>query len=121
MKAFWTGLPGARSDQASIAVEVSSVPLSETMPPGQPRTAMILSSSRATRMPETEVSTTSARHSRVQSDRQDTQAPPIDHLLMHEVDYQRWFGLSGSGSGERTPMARLRPPRRRTISRSSLY
>ena len=51
--------------QTRIAVEVSSVPLSETMPAGRPRTATILSSSRATRVPEIEASATSARHSRV--------------------------------------------------------
>jgi hypothetical protein len=52
-------------DQTRIAVEVSSVPLSETMPAGRPRTATLLSSSRATRMSEIEASASSARHSRV--------------------------------------------------------
>ena len=46
---------------------VSSVPLSETHIAGRPRAAMRASSSRATRSPGSEVSATSARHSRVKS------------------------------------------------------
>jgi hypothetical protein len=50
-----------------MALEVSSVPLSETIVAGFARLAMIRSSSRATLRPGIEVSATSARHSRVQS------------------------------------------------------
>ena len=32
---------------------------------------------------------------------------------------QRWLGACGVSIGRRVPMARLRPPRRRTVSRSS--
>ena len=46
---------------------VSSVPLSETHAAGLPRAAIIAPSSRPTRRPESEVSATSARHSRVKS------------------------------------------------------
>jgi hypothetical protein len=48
-------------------LEVSSVPLSLTIVFGLPRSSSSRSSSRATRIPEIEVSATSARHSRVQS------------------------------------------------------
>jgi len=51
-----------------MACEVSSVPLSLTMISGFPRAATMASSSRATRRPEIDVSTISARHSRVKSD-----------------------------------------------------
>ena len=46
---------------------VSSVPLSLTTVAGLPRMAMRVSSSRATRMPDSEVSAASARQSRVKS------------------------------------------------------
>ena len=46
---------------------VSSVPLSETQAASLPRRAIIALSSRPTRRPESEVSATSARHSRVKS------------------------------------------------------
>ena len=47
-------------------VEVYSVPLSLTMVSGRPRCRMTASNSRTTRAPDSEVSATSARHSRVQ-------------------------------------------------------
>ena len=46
---------------------VSSVPLSETIVAGLPRTAMMASSSRITRKPEREKSGTLARHSLLKS------------------------------------------------------
>jgi hypothetical protein len=49
------------------AAEVSSVPLSLTIVPGLPRSTSRRSNSRATRMPEIEVSATNARPSRAQS------------------------------------------------------
>jgi hypothetical protein len=52
------------ASDATARIAVEAVPLSEMMPPGRPRIATILSSSRATRMPEIDVSATSARHSR---------------------------------------------------------
>src|ERR1700722_6767290 len=49
-----------------MALEVYSVPLSLTMAPGRPRGRTMLSSSRATLRPDSDVSATRARHSRVQ-------------------------------------------------------
>ncbi len=46
---------------------VSSVPLSETQAKGQPRVAMTASSSRATRLPDSDVTATRHRHSREKS------------------------------------------------------
>ena len=65
------GLPGAMkcqatpvaSVQASMAFEVNSVPWSLTIRPGLPRITTSALSSRATRLPEIEVSTTATRHS----------------------------------------------------------
>ena len=51
----------------SAAMLVISVPLSETMVLGFPRPAMRLSSSRASRAPDSDVSATRQRHSRVKS------------------------------------------------------
>jgi hypothetical protein len=72
---FCMGLPGAMkcqamlcsSAQASMAFDVNSVPLSETIIPGLPRCSISVVSSRATRRPEIEVSGIAARHSRVTS------------------------------------------------------
>ena len=49
-----------------MAFEVNSVPLSEMIIMGLPRRSMIAANSRATRAPDSDVSATSARHSRVQ-------------------------------------------------------
>jgi hypothetical protein len=46
-------------------MDVSSVPLSETIVAGLPRQAMTASSSRTTRVPESDVTAMRARHSRV--------------------------------------------------------
>jgi len=53
--------------QCRIAFEVNSVPLSETIICGLPRRSMRVVSSRATRLPEIEVSGMAAKHSRVTS------------------------------------------------------
>jgi hypothetical protein len=74
-KPFCIGFPGAMKRQtislslakASMALEVNSVPLSETIMPGLPRRSISAVSSRATRRPEIEVSGIAARHSRVTS------------------------------------------------------
>jgi hypothetical protein len=49
-----------------MAFEVSSVPLSLTTVSGRTRCWMMVSNSRAARVPDSEASATSARHSRVQ-------------------------------------------------------
>jgi hypothetical protein len=51
------------SDQVSMALQVNSVPLSETIMPGLPRRAISAVSSRATRRPGIEVSGIAAKHS----------------------------------------------------------
>ncbi len=45
-----------------MAFEVNSVPWSETIMPGLPRRRMSVDNSRATRLPEIEVSGIAARH-----------------------------------------------------------
>ena len=71
-----------------MALLVSSLPLSLTTIFGLPRSIISRSSSRATRMPESEVSATSARHSRVQSSHggQDAEAAAVGELIRHEVE-----------------------------------
>ncbi|MGX1350487.1 hypothetical protein AB7M49_004063 [Bradyrhizobium elkanii] len=74
-KAFWIGVPGAMKcqsmpvslHQASMALQVNSVPLSETIELGLPRHATIVVSSRATRRPKIEMSGMAPRHSLVTS------------------------------------------------------
>lgn len=57
----------ASPHQARTAFEVSSVPLSLTIIPGLPRSAIRSASSRTSLRPEIEVSGTARRHSRVTS------------------------------------------------------
>ena len=70
-----------------VAFEVNSVPLSLTMVAGRPRWRTTLSSSRATRNPDSEVSAARPRHSpgAVADHRQDAEAPPAGHLVGDEV------------------------------------
>ena len=72
-------------------------------------------------MPESEVSTTSARHSRVKSSTTQARGSAGRSARASETKsrLQRWFGPCGSAIGARVPIARLRPPRLRTVSRSS--
>ena len=104
-----------------MAFEVSSVPLSLTMVWGRPRRPTMPLSSRATRSPEIDVSATSgqALARAVVDDRQDAEAPPVDHLVRDEVEAPALVRLQRDLIGRRVPMARLRPPRRRTVSFSS--
>jgi len=84
---------------------VSSVPLSDTHVFGLPRIAMMVSSSRATRAPESEVSATSARHSRVQSSTTASarnRRPSVNVSETKSSD-QRSFGRKGSAKGARRP------------------
>ncbi len=91
---FCIGLPRAMkcqgtpvsSLQASIAFEVNSVPWSLTIKPGLPRRAISAISSRATRRPEIEVSTTAAKHSFVTSS------------ITLKIDLARRHGLTISDS-----------------------
>jgi len=51
---------------------------------------------------------------------QDTEAPATDQRVHHEVERPAKVGILGIVIGARVPRARLRPPRLRTDSRSSL-
>jgi hypothetical protein len=86
---------------------VSSAPLSETTIAGRPRTAIKVSSSRATRRPGNDVSATKVRHSRVKSSttaRMRKRRPSVI-ASDRKSRLQRWFGPCGSAIG-----ARVRPP-----------
>jgi hypothetical protein len=66
---------------------VSSVPLSETHVTGRLRTRMSRSSSRATRMPDSEVSATRHKHSRVKSSTtaRIRKTPAVGQCVAHEI------------------------------------
>ncbi|MNJ39946.1 hypothetical protein D3C77_348280 [compost metagenome] len=88
---------------------------------GRPRCRMTASNSRATRAPDSEVSATNARHSRVKLSitvRMRKRRPSVIWSETKSSD-QRWLATSGRSSGRRLPIARFRPPRGRTVSRSS--
>ena len=50
---------------------------------------------------------------------QDAEAPAVASVSETKSSDQRWFGPCGIVIGARVPRARLRPPRLRTVSRSS--
>src|SRR3954449_6974526 len=68
-----------------------------------------------------EVSATSARHSRVKSSTttRTRNRRPSARMSETKSRLQRWFGPCGKTIGARVPSARLRPLRRRTLNRSS--
>ena len=74
--AFWV--------HASMAFDVNSVPWSETISLGLPRRAMTVASSRATRTPEIEVSTTAAKRARGAHGEGAVRA--VDHLAAGPAD-----------------------------------
>jgi len=100
-KPFCIGFPGAMKCQmillscvqASMAFEVNSVPLSDTIMPGLPRRSIKTVSSRATRRPEIDVSGIAAKHSSVTSshsrhvidDVQDAEPPAAGELVMDKI------------------------------------
>src|SRR5690606_34999920 len=91
----------------SIAVLVNSGPLSLTMVSTFPRSAMSLSSMRATRAPDSEKSTSTARHSRVKSStrvRIRKRRPFAKASVMKSID-QRSFGWLGGGGTLRSEAA----------------
>jgi len=104
-----------------MAREVNSVPLSLTTMQGEPRISTILSSSRATRMPDRELSTTTARLSRLKSSTTVSirNLRPEARVSETKSSDQRWFDPCGIAIGALVPSARLRPPRLRTVSFSS--
>jgi len=90
---------------------------------GSARSAVSRSSSRTTRTPPSEVSTTVARHSRLESStthRMRKRRPSLSASANKSSDH-RWLIASGSVIGALVPSARLRPPRRPTINFSSRY
>lgn len=90
---------------------VSSVPLSERHVAGLPRCAMIASSSRATRPPESEVSATKPKHSRVQSSttaRLRNRRPSVK-LFDTKSRLQRSLGRDGTTSGALMPKRACAP------------
>ena len=92
-----------------IALDVSSVPLSESIVVGRPRCVSRSASSRATRLAEIDVSATATRHSRVTSFTtfSTPKAPAPDKLVVDKVDAsavgqgnygQRRVGANGAPS-----------------------
>jgi hypothetical protein len=117
-KPFCVGFPGAMkcqaiwlsSDQVSMALQVNSVPLSETIMPGLPRRSISAVSSRATRRPGIEVSGIAARHSRghVIDDIQFRirKRRPLANWPWTKSNDQRAFGRASTRIGARVPTAR---------------
>jgi hypothetical protein len=104
-----------------MAFEVNSVPLSETIICGLPRTLTIMVSSRATRLPEIDVSGTAAKHSRVTSStmlRMRKRRPWASWSWTKSSD-QRALALASTRIGVRVPIALRRALRLRTVSPSS--
>ena len=85
------------------------MPLSLTSMRGRPRSSTMRSSSRATRTPDSDVSTTRARHSRLKSSttaRMRNRLPSANASAKKSSD-QRWLRFQGSSSGARVPSAPL--------------
>ena len=78
-------------------------------------------SSRVTRSPESDVSATSARHSRLKSSTMASTRNRRPSVKASETKsrLQRSLGRSGTSIGLRVPSARFRPPRFLTCSFSS--
>ena len=104
-----------------MALEVSSVPLSLTIVAGRPRQrddGVQLAGDPPAR-------DRGVGHQRqtlagaVVEHRQDPEAAAVGQLVGDEVQAPALVGRIGVSIGRRVPMARLRPPRRRTISFSS--
>ena len=98
--------------QTSMAFEVNSVPLSETIMPGLPRRLINAVSSRATRRPEIDVSGIAAKQSRVTSStmsRMRNRRPQASWSWTKSTD-QRAFSLDSTRIGVRNPTAPPSPP-----------
>jgi hypothetical protein len=97
------------------------VPWSLTMRPGLPRRSTKAVSSRATRRPEIDVSTTAARHSLVTSSttlKMRNRRPLANGSWTKSTD-QRTFSTARVIRGARVPVARFQPLRLRTQRPSS--
>ena len=97
--------------QASIALEVNSVPWSETIGSGLPRRAMIASSSRATLRLEIEVSAMAARHTLVTSSitLRMRKRRRFESWSWAKSTDQRALGLASTRIGARMPVAACGP------------
>ena len=86
-----------------MALDVYSVPLSLMIVSGRPRLRMMASNSRATRRPDSEVSATSPRHSRVQLSItvRMRKRRPSSSVSETKSRLQRWFGSCGTAAGAR--------------------
>ena len=107
--------------QASIAFEVSSVPLSLIIR-GFPRWPIISSRSQETQAPDNNISAMSSRHARKKSSitgRMRKRRPSLKASETKSND-QRSLRTCSTSSGDHVPIARLRPPRFLTVSRSSV-
>src|SRR5664279_4972172 len=96
--------------QPRMAFEVNSVPLSLTIIPGLPRASISIVSSRATRLPEIEVSGIAARQARVISStmlRMRKRRPRANWSWTKSSD-QRALTLASTRIGVRVPTARRR-------------
>nr|P17986.1 RecName: Full=Insertion element ISR1 uncharacterized 30.8 kDa protein A [Rhizobium sp.]CAA29833.1 unnamed protein product [Rhizobium sp.] len=85
------------------------MPLSLTMVSGRPRCRMTASNSRTTRAPDSEVSATSAKHSRVQLSitvRMRKRRPSVSWSATKSATSAGW--APAAGHGRRVPIARLR-------------
>jgi len=112
-----------RDEPFRVHMPVDVRGLSLTIIAGRPRRLITASSSRPTREPDNDVSAINAMHSRVKSSttaRMRNLRLSVNVSLTKSRD-QRWFGPCGNVSGALVPSALLRPPRRRTCSRSSAY
>ncbi|PWE77300.1 hypothetical protein XF30_11550 [Bradyrhizobium sp. SUTN9-2] len=107
--------------QASMALQVNSVPWSDAIIPGLPRRWTIAVSSRATRRPEIDVSGMAPRHSLVTSSTmvRMRKRRPLANWSWTKSSDQRAFGLASTRIGARVPTAWRRARRLRTVSPSS--
>ncbi|GEM_PF-6870838 len=107
--------------QDSVRGVLHAVIADDGVGPAPPRCRMTASNSRTTLAPDSEVSAASARHSRVQLSITVKMRKGRPSIIWSEAksNDQRWLATIGRSSGRRVPIARFRPPRRRTVSRSS--
>ena len=129
LKPFCIGFPGAMKCQsmavsllqASMALQVNSVPWSDTIMPGLPRRATMAVSSRATRRPEIDVSGMAPKHSLVTSSTmlRMRKRRPLANWSWTKSNDQRAFGFASTRIGTRAPTALRRARRLRTVSPSS--
>jgi hypothetical protein len=107
--------------QASLALAVNSVSLSDTIMPSFPRHRTSIVNSRAPRRPEIEVSGIAAKPSRVTSsdDVQDEEPSAADELVMDKI--QRPAGVGSRLDQDRRPRPCCAPPGSPLALRQALF